>query len=36
MFFFLKQHYNIRESILLDINRELVMAYQVIKNDHKT
>jgi DNA adenine methylase len=35
MFFFLKQHYTIEESILLDINRELVMAYQVIKNDHK-
>ena len=26
MFFFLKQHYNIIESILFDINRELVMA----------
>ncbi len=36
MFFFLKKHYIIRESILLDINRELVMAYQVVKNDHKT
>jgi DNA adenine methylase len=35
MFFFLKKHYTIEESILLDINRELVMAYQVIKNDHK-
>ena len=36
MFFFLMQHYNIRESFLLDINRELVMAYRVIKNEHKT
>jgi DNA adenine methylase len=36
MFFFLKRHYFIGESILLDINRELVMAYQVIKNDHKS
>jgi DNA adenine methylase len=36
MFFFLKQHYNIIESILFDINRELVMAYQVIKNDHES
>jgi len=35
MFFNLKNHYNIKESILLDINRELVMAYQVMKNDHK-
>jgi DNA adenine methylase len=34
MFFFLKKHYTIQESILLDINQELVMAYQVIKNDH--
>jgi DNA adenine methylase len=36
MFFYLKKHYIIKESILLDINRELVMAYQVIKRDHKT
>lgn len=36
MFFYLKQHYNIRESFLLDINRELVMAYRVIKNEHKS
>jgi DNA adenine methylase len=35
MFFFLKQHYTINESILLDINPELVMAYRVVKNDHK-
>lgn len=35
MFFNLKNHYNIKESILLDINRELVMAYHVMKNDHK-
>ncbi|MDD3984556.1 MAG: DNA adenine methylase [Methanobacterium sp.] len=35
MFFNLKNHYNIKESILLDINKELVMAYQVMKNDHK-
>ena len=36
MFFYLKKHYTIKESFLLDINRELVMAYQVIKNDHKS
>ena len=36
MFFFLKGHYCIKESILLDINKELVMAYQVLKNDHKS
>lgn len=33
MFFFLKNHYNIQEAILLDINMELVMAYQVVKED---
>lgn len=33
MFFFLKNHYNIQEAILLDINVELVMAYQVVKED---
>ncbi len=36
MFFYLKKHYVLKESIILDINRELVMAYQVIKNDHKS
>jgi DNA adenine methylase len=36
MFFYLKKHYNVKESILLDINRELVMAYNVIKNDHQS
>jgi len=36
MFFFLKRHYIIKDSILLDINKELVMAYQVLKNDHKS
>lgn len=36
MFFFLKEHYKIKESILLDINKELIMAYQVLKNDHKS
>ncbi len=36
MFFYLKKHYVVKESIILDINRELVMAYQVIKNDHKS
>ena len=36
MFFYLKKHYFIGESIILDINRELVMAYQAIKDDHKS
>ena len=35
MFFNLTNRYKIRKSILSDINIELVMAYQVIKNDHE-
>ncbi len=35
MFFYLKKNYQIKESILIDINRELVMAYHVIKKDPK-
>jgi len=34
MFFNLKNSYRIKEAYLSDINIELVMAYQVIKNDH--
>lgn len=36
MFFYLKKHYIIEKSTILDINRELMMAYKVIKNDHKS
>jgi DNA adenine methylase len=36
MFFNLKNNYSIKEAYLSDINIELVMAYQVIKNDHET
>jgi DNA adenine methylase len=35
MFFFLKRHYQVGESFLFDKNRELIMAYKVIKNDYK-
>ena len=35
MFFNLKEHTKSRNLFLLDINKELVMAYQVIKNDHR-
>lgn len=35
MFFNLKKTFKIRESILSDVNQELVMAFQVIKNDHE-
>ena len=36
MFFNLKNSYRIKEAYLSDINIELVMAYQAIKNDHET
>ena len=35
MFFFLKKHYNVKESFLFDINRELILAYKVVKHDPK-
>lgn len=34
MFFNLKKKFNIKEAVISDINQELIMAYQVIKNDH--
>lgn len=35
MFFFLKRNYHVKESFLFDKNNELIMAYEVIKNDHE-
>jgi len=35
MFFFLKRNYHVKESYLFDKNDELIMAYEVIKNDHE-
>ncbi len=35
MFFNLINTFKIKESVLSDVNRELIMAYQVIQNDHK-
>lgn len=35
LFFFLKNKYNIKNSILFDINPELIIAYKVIQNDYK-
>jgi len=35
LFFYLKRKYEIEESILFDINRELTLAYKTIKMDHK-
>lgn len=34
IFFYLKSHYNIKESYLFDINKELVLAYKVIQNNY--
>jgi len=35
MFFFLKKNYDVRESFLFDINPDLIVAYKVIKNNHR-
>lgn len=35
MFFFLKKNYNIKKSFIFDINKELIIGYKTIKNDHK-
>ena len=35
MFFFLKNNYNIKRSILIDVNSELILGYKVIQNDYK-
>jgi len=35
MFFFLKSKYNVKKSLLLDVNPELILAYQVLQNDHQ-
>lgn len=35
MFFFLKSKYDLKESFLFDKNKELIMAYEVIKTNHK-
>ncbi len=35
MFFFLKSNYNIKKSVLIDVNRELILGYKVIQNDYK-
>jgi DNA adenine methylase len=34
MFFFLKSNYQVKNSILMDINPELIMAYWVVQSDH--
>ena len=35
MFFFLKNNYNIKRSVLIDVNRELILGYKVIQNYYK-
>ncbi|MDP3066837.1 MAG: DNA adenine methylase [Methanobacteriaceae archaeon] len=35
LFFYLKSQYTVEESFLLDANPELIMAYQVIQDDHR-
>jgi len=35
MFFFLKRYFDVKESFLFDINKELIVGYKAIKNDHK-
>jgi len=34
-FFFLKRNFDIKESFLFDINKELIVGYKAIKNNHK-
>ena len=35
LFFYLANNYQVKKSILLDVNVELIMAYRVIQNDSK-
>jgi DNA adenine methylase len=35
MLFYLKNHYQVNESVLMDVNPELIMAYRVIQQDVK-
>ncbi len=34
-FFYLKNHYEIKESILIDINKELILAFKVIQTSYR-
>ncbi|MBP1945626.1 DNA adenine methylase [Methanobacterium petrolearium] len=34
MFFFLKRNYQVKHSILIDINPELILTYRVLQDDH--
>ena len=35
MFLFLKMNFDVKESFLFDINKELIVGYKSIKNNHK-
>ena len=35
MFFYLENNYQVKKSILMDVNVELIMTYRVIQNDSK-
>jgi DNA adenine methylase len=35
MFFFLKSNYDIKKSVLIDVNQELILGYKVIQNNYK-
>jgi DNA adenine methylase len=35
MFFFLRNNYKIKRSMLIDVNRELILGYKVIQNNYK-
>ncbi len=34
MFFFLKRNYEVKNSIIMDINKELIIGYKTLKNDY--
>jgi len=35
MFFYLKSNFNVKKSFLFDINKELIVGYKVIQNNHE-
>ena len=35
LFFYLMNNYKIKESYIFDINKELILTYNVIKNNHR-
>jgi DNA adenine methylase len=35
MFFFLRNNYNIKKSVIIDLNRDLILGYKVIQNNYE-